>query len=327
MQGKMMPEQTAHAPVYVGVDVCKDRLDVYLHPIGRRLCVANDREGLRRLKQALKGLDVALVVMEATGKYHRRARRTLSAAGFAVAVVNPLRARLFAESIGALAKTDAVDAMALAVMGAALAPQGKLRTDPPAPEALEALAELVRARNAATAERTALINRLAASRDAFLRAELRRRIKAADTHVARLAAEIQKRIAADPGLARRFAILVSIPGFGPAVAAELLVDLAELGAISGKAATSLAGLAPWPEDSGDKTGPRHIKGGRAHARRALYWAALSAARCNHDLSAFYKRLTGAGKKTKVALVAVMRKLIVLANTLLKENRLWTPHRP
>ncbi len=320
-----MPEQTAQPPVYVGVDVCKDRLDVYLHPLGRRLCVANDRDGLRRFKRALKGLDVALVVMEATGKYHRPARRTLSAAGFFVAVVNPLRARLFAESAGALAKTDGVDAEMLAVMGAALAPQGKLRADPPAPEAIEALAELVRARNAATAERTALINRRAASRNAFLRAELKRRIKAADTHVARLAAEIDKRIAADPGLARRFEILISIPGFGPAVAAELLVDLAELGRVSGKAATSLAGLAPWPDDSGDKTGPRHIRGGRAHARRALYWAALSAARFNPDLKGFYSRLRDAGKKPKVALVAVMRKLVVLANTLLKEDRLWTLH--
>lgn len=321
MQGKNLPEQTAQPQVYVGCDVCKDRLDVYLHPIGRRLALSNDRDGLKALKRALAGLDVALVVMEATGKYHRRAHRTLAAAGVRVAVVNPLRARLFAEAAGALAKTDGVDAKMLAVMGAALEP----RTAAPAPKALEDLAELVRARNAAVAERTALANRLHASRTAFLKAELRRRITAADTHVARLAAEIQKRIAADPAMARRYAILVSIPGFGPAVAAELLVDLAELGRVSAKAAASLAGLAPWPDDSGDRNGPRHIRGGRAHARRALYWAALAAARFNPDLKGFYNRLRSAGKKPKVALVAVMRKLVVLANILLKENRLWKPH--
>lgn len=327
MQGKIVSETTANAEVYVGLDVSKDRLDVYVHPLGRRLAVANDRLGLKRLTRALNGLAVALVVIEATSKYHRLAHRTLAQHGYAVAVVNPLRARLFCEGTGALAKTDGVDAMMLAVMGAALAPQDKLRAVAPAPEAVEALAELVRARNDAVADRTMFQNRLATTRDAFLRAELKRRIKAADGQVARLAAEIERRIAADPGLARRFEILVSIPGVGPAVAAQLLADLAELGALTGKAATSLAGLAPWPDDSGDRAGPRHIRGGRAGPRRALYWAALAAARCNPDLKRFYNRLREAGKKPKVALVAVMRKLLVLANTLLKEDRLWTPHRP
>lgn len=323
MQGKNTPEQTARAGVYVGCDVCKDRLDLYIHPLGRRLAVANDRAGLKTAKRVLAELGVALIVMEATGKYHRCAQRALSAAGFAVAVVNPLRARLFAEAAGMLAKTDGVDAKMLALMGVALEP----RADPPAPEAVEALAELVRARNAAVAEKTALANRLHASRTAFLKAELKRRIKAAGDHVARLSAEIERRIAADPALARRYAILISIPGFGPAVGADLLVDLPELGRLSGKAAASLAGLAPWPDDSGDRNGPRHIKGGRAGPRRALYWAALSAARFNPDLKGFYNRLRDAGKKPKVALVALMRKLLVLANALLKENRPWTPLRP
>lgn len=320
MQGKNLPEQTAQAPVYVGVDVCKDRLDVYLHPLGRRLCVSNDRDGFKALKRALAGLDIALVVMEATGKYHRRAQRTLAAAGLAVAVVNPLRARLFAEAAGALAKTDGVDAKMLAVMGDALEPKAVA----PTPEALEDLAELVRARSAAVVERTALANRLHASQTAFLKAELKRRIKAADTHVARLGQEIDKRIKADPGLARRHAILVSVPGFGPAVASQLLVGIDELGRVSAKAAASLAGLAPWPDDSGDRNGPRHIRGGRAGPRRALYMAALSVIRGKSELANVYKRLIDVGKKPKVALVAVMRKLVVLANSLLKENRLWTP---
>lgn len=322
MQGKVMPESSAQAPVYVGVDVCKDRLDVYVHPAGRRLQAANTSDGLKALKRALGRLTVGLVVLEATGKYHRRAQRTLSQAGYAVAVVNPLRARLFAESAGALAKTDGVDAKMLAIMGAALDPEAR----PAAPQAVEELAELVRARSAALADRTALANRLSASQTAFLKAEIKRRISAADRHIARLEAEIARRIAADAGLARRYAILLSIPGVGPVAASALLADLAELGAITGKAATSLAGLAPWPDDSGDKTGPRHIRGGRSAPRRALYMAALSAARYNPDLTRFYKRLREAGKKPKVALVAVMRKLIVLANTLLKEDRLWTPHR-
>lgn len=321
MQGKVLLEARSAHPVYAGIDVCKDHLDVYLHPLTHRWRVANDRDGVRRLKRLLAGHDVALIVMEATAKYHRLAHRSLSQGGFAVAVVNPLRSRLFAEAIGTRAKTDRVDAKMLAILGDALGPQAM----PPVPEAIEALQELVHARNAATAERTALANRLAASQTAFLRAEIRRRLKSLDGHIERLAAEIAARIAADPALARRYAILVSIPGVGSGVAANLLVDLAELGFLDRHAIACLAGVAPFADDSGEAAGQRHIKGGRANPRRALYWAALSAARHNPDLSAFYKRLVESGKKPKLALTAVMRKLVVLANTLLKENRLWVDH--
>jgi transposase len=321
MQGKDLPED-ANDRVYVGIDVCKARLDVALHPLGRTLSVGNDRQGLKVLTRALKGLDVALVVLEATGKHHRLAARHLSCAGVRVAVVNPARARTFAQALGENAKTDKADAHVLAVMGAALMPQGKLRVAAPRPEALEALAELVRARSAAVAERAALHNRLAASQDGFLKSELGRRIAALGRHVERLQAEIARRIAADEGLARRFAILVSIPGVGAAVAATLLVELAELGGLDRQGAAALAGVAPFPDDSGERTGLRRIQGGRAVPRRALYMAALSAARCNPGLKAFHQRLRDAGKTPKVALVAVMRKLVILANTLLKEDREW-----
>jgi transposase len=266
--------------------------------------------------------DVALVVMEATARYHRLAHRSLSQSGFAVTVVNPLRARLFAEAAGIRAKTDRVDARMLAILGDALVPPAT----PPVPEAVEALQELVHARNAATAERTALANRLTASHTRFLKGELQRRLKSLDGHIERLAGEIASRIAADPVLARRHAILVSIPGIGPTVAAVLIADLPELGCLDRHAIACLAGLAPFADESGDAQGPRHIKGGRAQPRRALYWAALSAARYNPDLRDFYKKLRDNGKKPKVAFTAVMRKLVVLANTLLKENRHWVAHR-
>ena len=322
MQGKFQFEARSAQPVYVGIDVCKDHLDVYLHPRTDRWRVTNDRDGIRQLKRRLSGHQVALVVMEATAKYHRLAHRSLCQSGLAVAVVNPLRSRLFAEASGALAKTDRVDAKMLAILGQALGPQAR----PPAPEAIEALQELVHARNAATAERTALANRLAASQAAFLRKELRGRLKSLEGHIERLETEIAARIAADPALARRYEILLSIPGVGPGVAANLLADLAELGSLDRHAIATLAGVAPFADDSGDTVGQRHIKGGRASPRRALYWAALSASRHNPDLSAFYKRLVECGKKPKLALTAVMRKLVILANTLLKENRLWVDHR-
>jgi transposase len=321
MQGQSLLEARSAQPVYVGIDVCKGHLDVYLHPRTDCWRVVNDRHGIRQLKRQLSEHEVALVVMEATATYHRLAHRSLSQSGLAVAVINPLRSRLFAEANGTLAKTDRVDAKVLAMFGQALSPQAR----PPAPEAIEALQELVHARNAATAERTALANRLAASQAAFLRKELRGRLKGLEGHVARLETEIAARIAADPALARRYEILLSIPGVGPGVAANLLIDLAELGTLNRHAIAALAGVAPFADDSGDATGQRHIRGGRAGPRRALYWAALSAARHNPDLSAFYKRLRERGKKPKLALTAVMRKLVILANTLLKENRLWVDH--
>jgi transposase len=321
MQGKSLLEARSAQPVYVGIDVCKGYLDAYLHPLTDRWRVSNDRDGIRQLTRQLSKHQVTLVVMEATATYHRLAHRSLSQSGLAVAVVNPLRSRLFAEANGTLAKTDRVDAKMLAMFGQALGPQAR----PPAPEAIEMLQELVHARNAATAERTGLTNRLAASQTAFLRAELRRRLKSLKSHIERVEAEIAALIAADPALARRYEILLSIPGVGPGVAANLVIDLAELGSLNRHAIASLAGVAPFADDSGDAIGQRHIRGGRASPRRALYWAALSASRYNPDLSAFYKRLVESGKKPKLALTAVMRKLVVLANTLLKENRLWVDH--
>jgi transposase len=320
MQGKTLPEQNAQMRVYVGVDVCKDWLDIYLHPLGQKLRVANAPEGLKALKRQIAGMPVALIVMEATAKYHRLPHRSLHAAGFAVAIVNPLRSRLFAEAIGQLAKTDRLDARVLAIMAESLEP----RAAAPAPEHLEAMQEIVRARSAAIADQTALSNQRLASQTAFLRAELGRRLKTLAASIARLDVEINRRLRADPALKRRFDILISIPGVGPVAAIAMIVGLPELGACSGKAASQLAGLAPLACESGEKAGERHIKGGRGHVRKGLYFAALTAARFNPQFSPVYKRLRAAGKKPKVAITAIMRKLVVLANVLIREDRPWTP---
>jgi transposase len=323
MQGKALPDQSAQAPVYVGVDVCKDWLDVYFHPVGKTLRLANDRNGLKRLKRECEGLAIARVVMEATGKYHRQAHRSLHAVGLPVAVVNPLRSRLFAQAIGALAKTDRIDAAMLALFGERLDPAAA----PPASEAMEELQELVRARQAAVADKTALANRRGEAKTAFLRAEIARRVASVERHIARLDEGIARRVEANEALTARYRILLSIKGVGPVTAVTLLACLEELGACSKKGAAMLTGLAPLACDSGDKNGQRHIRGGRAHVRTALYMAAVAAARSNPDLAAFYKRLIEKGKKAKVALTAVMRKLVVIANALIKENRHWQPTRP
>lgn len=322
MQGKKLLGQSANREVYVGVDVCKEWLDIYLHPIGLKMRVANTPEGIKRLKRCLADHTVALVVMEATAKFHRVAQRMLHAAGLRVAVVNPLRSRLFAEACGQFAKTDPIDARMLALLGESLSPQAV----PPVPEIVEELYEIVRARQEATFELTAFKNRRGASTVAFVKREIARAIKSLESHIERLEVEIARRIESDPALAHRYRILMSIPGIGPVAASMLLVGMTELGALTGKAAALLTGLAPIAWASGEKDGARHIKGGREHVRNALYMAARAAARCIPHLKAFYERLA-ATKPEKVAITAVMRKLVVLANTLIKEDREWTPARP
>jgi transposase len=328
MQGKMSSEQSTMAQgyliieryVYVGIDVCMEWLDVHLHPTGQAFRVSNTSEGLKSLKRKLAGLHVKLVVMEATAKFHRLGHRVLHAAGYAVAIVNPLRSRLFAEAIGQLAKTDRIDARILAVMGESLEPT----TIAPAPESLAALQELLHARVAAIAEQTALSNRRGASELAFLKAEFGRRLKQIAAHIERLNDEIERRLEADPALKHRYDLLLTIPGVGPIAALTLVIALPELGACSAKAASLLAGLAPVACESGQKIGERHIKGGRAVVRQGLYFAAIAAARFNPQLAKVYKRLREAGKRPKVALTALMRKLVVLANTLIREDRPWRP---
>ncbi len=244
-----------------------------------------------------------------TPRYHRAFEEALAGAGLPLARANPLRARRFAESMGRNAKTDAVDAAVLARMGAALE---LWPTEPPG-GALRDLGDLTVAREALVRDRVAALNRQKGLRLALLR----RRLKAVD-------AEIARTLAGDEGLARRAETLASIPGVGKVTAAGLLAAMPELGGLDAKAAASLAGLAPVARESGQWQGKRFIQGGRARARRLLHMAAVAATRHNPDLDRKYRDLIGRGKPPKVALVAVMRKLLLLANALLRQNRLWTP---
>jgi transposase len=318
-----MSEQETRGESYVGIDVCESWLDVHILPAAKSFRVANTAQGHRQLKRRLKPHEAALIAIEATGKWHRPLHRSLYASGYQVAVVNPLRARLFAEAIGLLAKTDRLDARMLALFAANLAPPAR----PPAPAAIEELKELVQARNSAVGERTALKNQLASAETAFLRRQLKRRISRIATDIRALEREIRGRVGAEESLARRYAILLSIPGVGPVVAATLLARLDELGRVTAKQIAMLAGLAPVADDSGKRQGERVIRCGRTAARCVLYLAALTATRSNPALKAFYARLIAAGKAPKVVLAAVARKLLVLANALIAQNRLWQPLAP
>lgn len=323
MQGKVMSEHSASSEVAVGIDVCKEWLDIHILPANTVLRVANTKQGHKRLLATVKPLRVAIAVVEATAKYHRGVHRFLHMAGIAVAVVNPLRARLFAESIGAVAKTDAVDARMLATFGH----MAKLAATPPLAETLENLREIVRSREAAMLAKVALDNQLTAATIAGVKSQIARQIKTAMAAADAFEAMALALVEGDPALARRFEILVSMPGVGVVTALGLIANMPELGSLDAKQAGMLAGLAPVACDSGQRQGARHIRGGRQVVRTGIYMAAHSAARFNPQLKRFFERLVAAGKPKKVALTAVMRKLIVLANTLLKEDRPWCPERP
>lgn len=323
MQGKKVPERMTDPESSVGIDVCKDWLDAHCLPAGHGLRVANSPEGIRKLKRWLRRQPVGLVAVEATGKWHRALHRSLHDGGIRVAVVDPFRLRMFAKAHGILAKTDKLDARVLAMFAAMMDPAAR----PPAPQSLQILQELVRGRASAVADRTALQNQRAAAQTPFLRRQLDRRIARLDKDIAAIETEVERYIADQPDLAWRQRILLSVPGIGPIVAATLLACLPEIGTIPAKQVTALAGLAPVPDDSGERQGYRRIKGGRQIVRDTLYLAALSAARCNADLRAFYQRKLDEGKAKKVALVAVARKLLLLARSLITDNRLWTLEPP
>lgn len=319
MQGKAL-EAEAESAVYVGIDTSKAWLDVYLHPIGHASRVENSKDGLRGLARDLQKLGIAMIVIEATGKLHRLAHRMLSQAGFPVAVVNPHRSRKLADVFGQLAKTDKIDARILALFGALVHP----RVTPVPAKALAELQEMVLARQGLKADETTLVNRLAAAENRFVKQILDGQLRQLRRNLRRLEARIKAVIAGDAGLQRRFDILTSIKGIGSIVAATLVGCLAELGQLSRGGIALLAGLAPLNCDSGQMRGQRHIKGGRGHVRTSLYMAAICAIRCNPDLKTVYQRLRKNGKAAKVAITAVMRKLVILANTLIREDRHWEP---
>ena len=210
IQGKTASPQFATGQVYVGIDVSKSRLDVYLHPAGVSQSVTNDKAGLQKLARLLLPHQPELIVLEATGCYHRRAHRHLHGAGFHVAVMNPFRTRKFADMLGQLAKTDAIDAKSLALFAAMVRPEAKA---PPAPAQAD-LAALLVARRQITLAKGALLNQLSVTEHSLIRQQLRARIKMAERHLAALDAEIRQLLRREPDLKHRFDILTSIPGIG-----------------------------------------------------------------------------------------------------------------
>jgi transposase len=309
--------------ISIGIDISKDHLDAHRLPDGAARQFANSKAGLARLIRWIGVADVARVVFEPTGRYHRDLERCLGEAGYPLAKVNPRQARRFAEALGVRAKTDRADSAMLARMGVALA----LEPRPLKPEILHELNDLQVARRALVKDRTAVKNRAKALRLSLLKRQNTARLKRIEADLAQIDEAIAAMIMAEPELKLRHEILTSISGISDVTAATLITLMPELGALDQKQAASLAGLAPITRQSGKWRGKAFIQGGRATLREALYMPALVACRFNPDLKAKYLQLTAAGKPPKVAIVAIMRKLLILANALIRDSRKWTPNAP
>lgn len=305
----------------IGVDISKDHVDAHRMSDGSSRRFANDRTG----HAAFVGWagQCARIVYEPTGPYHRAFERRLADAGFALVKVNPRQARRFAEATGRLAKTDRLDAAMLARMGALL----ELEARPVRRPILGDLKDLHMAREALVKNRTAARNRAKNLTLPILKRHNAAQLRQIESQIAAVEAEIIALIEADPDLARRFEILVSIPGVSAITAFALIIDMPELGTLENGQAASLAGLAPIARQSGQWTGRAFIRGGRANVRQALYMPALVAMRFNPDLKAKYDQLKAAGKASKVAITAIMRKLLLLANALIRDGRKWAPALP
>jgi transposase len=306
--------------VFVGIDVCKANLDCHCRPDGSTFRCPNDEQGVAELVRRLAALSPALVVLEATGGYEIPAACALSVAGLSVAVINPRQARDFAKATGELAKNDKIDAAVLAHFGQAIRPTPRPL---PAPE-VAALDALLTRRRQLVDMLTMETNRLHACRDEAVRPDLQAHVSWLSERLAFSEKALQEAIKASPVWRENEELLRSVPGLGPVASQTLLAGMPELGKISGRRAAALAGLAPFDDDSGPRRGVRHVRGGRAEVRNVLYMAALAAARFNPVFRALKERLKKAGKKAKVILVAVARKLVVVANAILRDRKPWQP---
>lgn len=308
--------------VYIGIDVAKATLEVA--SCERVLArVANTDDGHRQVVEMLRGVCVALVVIESTGVYAQEVVRALVVAGVPVAVVQPGRVRHFARSKNILAKTDAIDAKVLADFAQAVKPR---QFALPSAQMIRLRAYSDR-RDQVVEDRVREHNRLEACTDSDIAKRIADNIAILTTNEETLTREIASIIADDATLKAKNDLLQNETGIGPLTAGIILAQLPELGSINRQQAGALAGLVPYNRSSGTYDGSRHIHGGRARVREALYMAAITACRWNPHIADFYQRLLKRGKAKKLAIIACARKLLVRLNSLLAKDRLSSPPKP
>jgi transposase len=309
-----------NAPIFAGIDVSKAYLDTATRPDGKPGRDPNDPAGIAALVARLKPLAPALVVVEATGGLELPLLAALQVAGIPVAAINPRQARDFAKASGRLAETDRIDAEALAHVAEAIRPEAR----PLPSDETRALDALLSRRQQLLGMRLMEANRLGSCADPTVRAGLERHVAWLEAEAAGADRQLAEAVKASPAWKERDELLRSIPGLGPVASTTLLAALPELGRLDGGKLSALVGLAPFADDSGIRHGGRHVRGGRAVVRRVLYLAALSAVRYNPAMKAFKERLKARGKKAKVILTAVARKLLVIANAVVRTGRRWEP---
>ncbi len=300
--------------VFVGIDVSRDWLDVHILPFRRRLRVANTLAGWRELAGALTDHPQAKVALEASGGYEQGILRHLAAAGWRAYCLDPFKVRQFARAAGRRAKNDRIDAEMIARYLATFTLQ-PTRIDP----VIERLCEHVTYRRQLVEERTAVANQARLLRDPQRRRLSRRRLARLEVLIARLEQALAEQIASDPQLAAKAAVLQTIKGVGPILAATLLALLPELGTISRRKIAALVGLCPYDFDSGRFAGQRHIAGGRKHVRNALYMPTLTAMRFEPAIKPFYERCVAGRSDKKPAVIAAMRKLLTILNARMRDH--------
>jgi transposase len=305
---------------FVGIDVSKADLDVAVRPDGQEFRLPNTPEGVAALVQRLVALAPALVVLEATGGLERAAAVALAAAGVPLRVIEPSRARHFARSLGQFSKTDAIDARVLAHFAESVQPEARALPE----EATCQLKALLDRRRQLVEIRVAEENRLRQGPTPAVRANLEAHIAYLKGQIDQLDTAVGAAVAADEAMTLRDEVLRTVPGIGRQTSAMMLGSLPELGKLNGKPIAALVGLAPRARDSGEVRGARTIFGGRGDVRRALSMAAVSALRFNPELRTFYSRLRRTGKAAKLAIVAVARKLLTIANAMVRDMKPWTP---
>ena len=301
-----------------GIDVSKDRLDVMILPEEQCSSVPNDTAGWAKLVELLRGSSITAIGIEASGGYERGVMRALLTAGMPVRQVNPFKLRQFARASGVLAKNDPLDARMIASFVAIMPTRPAQRQAPSA----ERLTEMLAIRRQLSAEKVAAENASRLLEDAMLQRLSRRRIARLAADIDLLDESIVEIVATDAALDRRYRLLSSMPGVGPVLAGTLIALLPELGRMSRKQVAALVGVAPYAFESGTLKGRRCIWGGRAHVRRVLYMAAMSASNWNPALKVFHDRLKDAGKLPKVVIVAVMRKMITTLNAMVRDDVAW-----
>jgi transposase len=305
-----------HEEVFVGVDISKDRLDVHLLPKGEHKAVKNDAEGIASFITLLQEEKPTIIVMEASGGYEVKVAAELGAACLPVAIVNPRQVRDFARAIGKLAKTDAIDAYVLARFAEAIRPAAQALPT----EDEKQIKELVTRRKQLVDLRASEKNHFHRARSTGVRQSIQRVITTLDQEIRDIDKNIDDIIKRSPLWRDKEDLLKTFKGVGPATVKTLVAKLPELGEVGRQPIGCLVGLAPLNKDSGKTRGKRMISGGRADVRSALYMVAISAIRCNPVIKPFYQRLTEAGKPFKVAIVACMRKILIILNAMLRDKR-------